>query len=115
MKIDCTSADAERRTVRIREPRVIAGAKKLNPVAIVIELSEQRYIRRQVPDHLKRFDFIATRCGDVKVMFRMEDADQATQKHRAPISNDYTSYLISSHKRKTVDGWFYGSPIRISG
>jgi hypothetical protein len=31
-------------------------------------------------------------------------------KNTGHASNDYTSYLISSHKRKTGDGWLYGSP-----
>jgi hypothetical protein len=53
---------------------------------------------------LKRFDFIATRCDDVKVVFRAKDADQA------PISNDYTSHLISTHYRKLATDSFYGSP-----
>src|SRR5215472_6424777 len=48
---------------------------------------EQRYIGRQVTDRFKRLEPIATACDDVKVAFRAEDADQAAQKHRAPVSN----------------------------
>src|SRR5262249_8372835 len=62
---------------------------------------EQRYIGRQAPDRLKRFDAVTTACDDVKVLFRAEDADQAAQKHRAPISNDHTDTPHdTSHKKQ---------------